>query len=136
MSHVSIWHEWYFMVLVTAQLSIKGKTLDFRNFLGQCLLLDIIIQVLQSMRNHHQLLVLMCSVCFSMRYRSSSRSVDPLDDWLENHHLYRKIVARDNSSLFRAVAEQVSLKFWILNIYQHWCIRKEILRVNWMNSSV
>jgi len=39
--------------------------------------------------------------------RQFANHPDPMDLWLESQGYYRKLTARDGSSLFRAISEQV-----------------------------
>lgn len=39
--------------------------------------------------------------------KTSKRTIEPVDEWLQNEGYYRKHVPKDPTSLFRAVSEQV-----------------------------
>lgn len=51
------------------------------------------------------------------RRKIYSKTAEPLDQWLESQGFYRKHVARDGYSLFRAVSEQVKN-----HLFENWII--------------
>ena len=53
---------------------------------------------------------------FTKTFDLSQIAEDPMDSYLDTLNLWKKRIARDGSSLFRAVAEQVNIQYLIIKI--------------------